>query len=353
MLVDVEEGKTGTFNFGAGYNTDEGVGGFGELNLDNFDITNWPSFSGGGQQLRLKLHIGDVRDQYAISFTDPEFAGYPFAFGADLFDESYEVRGGADYREDQQGGQLRLGKALSPYVTTRTSLKYVETDISDLPFFVNREIRQQRGESTTVSLAGQIERNTLDNYRDPATGAKHVLAAEVAGLGGDHEFVKMQHDSTWYFPLNREQKWIASIRVRNGWMTEYGSSDYVPLQDRFYAGGTTTVRGYDNRDIGPKVREFLFWGDKFAVGGNVRQITNLELKYKVTEAFRLYTFVDAGGVWEDFGDIDFGEYRYSAGLGMGFDVPRMGPIRVDYGFALNPDDDQRSGRLHLMTGFRF
>ena len=75
---------------------------------------------------------------------------------------------------------------------------------------------------------------------------------------------------------------------------------------------------------------------------------------KVTDALRLYAFVDSGGVWADAGDLDFGDFRYSAGLGLGFNVPMLGPIRVDYGYPLNPDNDQSSsGRLHLATGFRF
>ena len=175
----------------------------------------------------------------------------------------------------------------------------------------------------------------------------------MAGFGGDHEFVKLEHDSTWYRSVGSAEKVVLSLRQREGWMTEYGSSDYVPLQDRFYAGGTTTVRGYRNRDIGPKVREYRYWGDTFAVGGNVRLLTNLELKYKITEILRVYTFADAGGVWDD-SNIDLGDFRYSVGVGLGFNVPMLGPIRVDYGFPLNPDEDQSSsGRLHLATGFRF
>jgi len=134
---------------------------------------------------------------------------------------------------------------------------------------------------------------------------------------------------------------------------EYGNSDFIPLQDRYYAGGTTTVRGYDNRDIGPKVRRYVFFGERFAVGGNSRWISNLEVKYKATKALRFYGFVDSGGVWRDSSGFDLGDMKHSAGFGMGFDIPRMGPIRVDYGFPLNPDEDQGSGRLHLTTGFRF
>ena len=53
------------------------------MRFNNFDITNWPTFSGGGQQARLRLQLGDVRTQYYLSFTDPEIAGYPLAFGFD------------------------------------------------------------------------------------------------------------------------------------------------------------------------------------------------------------------------------------------------------------------------------
>lgn len=352
LIFDVEEGKQGNFNFGAGFSSDEGLGGFAELRLNNFDITNWPNFTGGGQQLALKLNLGSQRDQYSLSFTDPEFLGYPFAAGFDLFNDSYQVRGGARYTEDRQGGQLRLGKTLSNYVTMRSSLRYETTEITGLPFFVNPVIRRQSGESTTVSIRNEFERNTLDAFRDPTKGSKHTLSLEFAGLGGDNEFYKIFMDSQWYHALDENQKWVLSFRSREGYVAEYGNSDFVPLTDKFYAGGTNTVRGYDNRDIGPKAKEYIFFGDRFPLGGNITYVGNLELKYKLTEQLRFYSFIDAGGVWDD-NNFDFGEMRYSAGFGIGMEVPRLGPIRVDYGIPLNPDEDQGSGRLHLVSGIRF
>ncbi|HPO31494.1 MAG TPA: BamA/TamA family outer membrane protein, partial [Candidatus Hydrogenedentes bacterium] len=268
LNVDVEEGKTGTFNFGGGYSTEDGVGVYTELRLNNFDIGNWPKFSGGGQQLRLRINTATRRDNYAISFTEPQFLGYPISFGVDAYRETYEVRGGANYTEDSTGGQLRLGKNLSPYVFTQVGFRAQNTDISDLPTFINREIKRQEGDSTTLSTTWRIERNTLDSRIDATSGAVHALTVEVAGFGGDHNFIKAEHDSTWYKSLGEKKKWVLSLRTREGVMTEYGDSDYVPLQDRFYAGGSNTVRGYRNRDIGPKVREYWFWGDTFSVGGN-------------------------------------------------------------------------------------
>ena len=352
VIFDVEEGKQGNFNFGAGFSTDEGLGGFAELRLNNFDATNWPNFTGGGQQFAIKLNVGNRRDQYSLSFTDPEFLGYPFAFGFDVFNETYQVRGSSNYSEDRQGGQLRLGKRLSNYVNMRSSLRYETTEVTGIPVFVNPIIRRQGGESTTISIRNEFERNTLDAFRDPTEGSKHLASLEIAGLGGDNEFYKLYLDSTWYRAIDHEEKWILSFRSREGYVAEYGGSDYVPLTDKFYAGGTGTVRGYKNRDIGPTAKQFVIFGDDFPLGGNLLYVGNLELKYKLTEQLRFYTFIDAGGVWDD-NDFDFGEMKYSAGFGIGMEVPRLGPIRVDYGIPINPDDDQGSGRLHLISGIRF
>ncbi|MCF6286183.1 MAG: outer membrane protein assembly factor BamA, partial [Candidatus Hydrogenedentes bacterium] len=198
IIVDLEEGKQGSFSFGAGFSTDQGLGGFGELRLNNFDITNWPSFAGGGQQLSLKLNTGTRRNQYSLSFTDPEILGYPFAFGFDVFDESYRIRSASSYAEERRGGQLRLGKTLSNYVNLRTSLRFERSSITGLPFFVNPVIRRQTGETTTISFRNEFERNTLNALRDPTRGSKHLLSLELAGLGGDNEFYKFYMDYNWY-----------------------------------------------------------------------------------------------------------------------------------------------------------
>ncbi len=354
LLLDVEEANTGEFGFGMGFSPEDGIGGFTNLRLRNFDITNWDNFTGAGQQFAARINIGQRRSEYTVSFTDPHIGGYPLAFGVDVFDESVRHRGGIRFREDTTGAQIRLGKALSPYVNAHTSLRYSRVRISDLPFFTARQLRLQRGGSTTISNTWGISRNTVDREHDPSQGSRHDLAAEIAGLGGDNHFLKLQHDSTWYTAVGERDQFVFSFRTREGWVTEYGSSDFVPLSDRFYAGGTTTVRGYRNRAIGPRERRFIFFGEHDIVGGNVRLVNNAEVKYRMTDQFRLYAFADGGGVWEDASDFDFGGMRFSAGIGFGVDVPRLGPVRLDYAMPINPDRFQSSsGRLHFQTGLSF
>lgn len=353
LLIDVEEGRTGFWNFGAGYSTDDGFGGYTELRFDNFDITNWPSFSGGGQQFRIRLNLGQRRTEYNLSFTDPEFLGYPIVFGVDLFDESYEYEGGSDYTQESQGAQIRLGKVLSPYVTARTALSYRSINYSDLGTGPFSAYRPYIGGDVTISTIWGINRTTTDSRRDPSSGSSHDLQLELAGIGGDNNFWKLDHDSTWYWSIDEESKWVLSYRSRQGVGFPFGDSDVIPLSDRYFAGGTSTVRGYDSRDIGPKRPRYGFIGEDESVGGELRLVNNVEVKYKASKFFRLYGFIDAGGVWLEPSDFGFGDMRYSAGVGIGFDIPRMGPIRLDYGVPLNADEDQGSGRFHLQGGFRF
>lgn len=355
LQVGVDEGKTGNFLFGAGYSSEEKVAGFGELRLNNFDIANPPKFSGGGQTFSARLNIGSVRQQYNLNFMEPELFGYPIMFGANAFNESYRYHHDSQYTEDMLGGALTLGKALSPFVTVRTSLRYTDVDYSNIDnyWLYTSDWKKLLDGTRTLSNSWSITRDTRDIRFDPTKGSKHELAVTAGIPGGDNYFYRLEHDSSWYVAVDEKKKWVLSLRTREGWENEYGSSDSIPLSERFFAGGTTTVRGYDYRDIGPKEYQYFGADKKEPIGGKLRLVDNFEVRYKVADIVRLFGFVDAGAVWSDWGDFDFGDFKFSAGLGLGVQVPMMGPVRIDYGFPLNPDKDQGSGRLHLITGFTF
>ncbi len=354
LLIDVEEAQTGEFTFGVGFSPDDGIGGHTNLRFRNFDITNPYSFSGGGQQVQAEVNVARRRTEFNLGFTDPEIGGLPLMFGFDAYSRSVRPRGAMRYREDSSGGQIRLGKELSPYMDTTLALRYRDLEIRDLPRFSSRQLRRERGGRITISAVWDINRDTRDNPRNPSEGARHNFEVELAGLGGDNEFIRLEHDSTWYYSFGDRDQYVLSYRTREGYVTEYGSSDFVPLSDRFFAGGTTTIRGYRNREVGPRERQFWIFGPFDRVGGQLRIINNVEVKYDVLDPLRLYSFVDGGAVWAVPSDIDASDLRFSGGVGLGFDVPMLGPVRLDYAHPINPDRYQSSsGRLHFQTGMGF
>ena len=89
------------------------------------------------------------------------------------------------------------------------------------------------------------------------------------------------------------------------------------------------------------------------IGGELRFLTNTEVKYKINDIFRLYGFLDSGAVFLQADEFDADDWRFGAGLGIGLEIPGVGPMRLDYGIPLNPDDGQGSGELHFSSGFTF
>ncbi len=358
LMADVEEGKTGDFNFGAAFNTDEGIGGFAELQLRNFDITDWPTFSGGGQILNASTFIGTNRRSIRLGLTDPEFLGYPFSLGVDVFKEHFEDTGDSDITTDSVGSSIRLGKRLSIYNTASISLGYIDAEISNLDTFVDPDLRELEDPGSTLGITFGFNRNTANSFRNPTAGGDHSINLELAGLGLDNDFVGLSHDSTWFYGVKRWDRLAFSLRVREGILFPYGDKKYVPLNERFFAGGSSSIRGYDFRDVGPRADTFqvingVVYVDDEAVGGELRLLQSFETKYRITEIMRLYAFFDAGAVFFKPEDFDFGDWRFSTGLGIGIDVPFLGPIRVDYGFPLNPDGSQGNGQVHLQSSVRF
>ncbi len=359
MLVEVEEGKTGDFNFGAAFNTDEGLGGFGELRLRNFDITDFPTFSGGGQIFSANAFIGTERTSYRLGLTDPEFFGYPFSLGIEFFNESFTGTGSSDYTTDSSGANVRLGKRLSAYNNGTLTLSYRDTSLENINTFVDPELRELEDPGSTLSIAFGFNRNTSNNSRDPTKGSTHALDLEVADFGFDNAFVGLHHDSTLFYGVERFPKVSFSLRARESILFPFGDKQFVPINERLFGGGTGTIRGYDFRDVGPRADTFEVRNDGSIdiddepVGGELRLLQSFEAKYKLTNILRLYYFIDAGAVFFQPEDFDIGDWKFGTGLGIGIDVPFLGPIRIDYGIPLNPNDDQGSGQIHIQSSVRF
>ena len=85
LTVQVEEKRTGSLNFGAGFSTIDSIVGFVELTQGNFDLMNWPNFTGGGQKFRVRLQFGSQRKDFILALTEPYFLDRRLSLGGEVF----------------------------------------------------------------------------------------------------------------------------------------------------------------------------------------------------------------------------------------------------------------------------
>lgn len=351
LLVDVKETKTGEFSFGGGYSSIDKLIGFVSVSQRNFDLLNFPAFTGGGQNIALRGEFGFVRTNYMLSWTDPWIFGFPYSFGFDLYRTTHERERdiGYGWEEERWGGNARLGKEFTDWLRADLIYRLDRVKISDMPDDVAFDIRQEEGSNYLSSLGGYLTFDTRDNVFNPTKGVIVSGGIEDAGGAflGDYDFIKYTGRASYY--LSFVERFVLELKARAGMVGDYGDSDHVPIYERFYAGGASTIRGYRERGVGPQdpVTSDPIGGESFLVG-------NAELTFPVyKDVLKGAVFYDIGNVWEDMGDLGQGGYKYSGGVGIRVKTP-IGPVKVDWGYPLKKilGQDQK-GRFHFSVSHGF
>lgn len=345
LIVNVKEAKTGEFAFGAGFSSVDRFVGFVEIAQRNFDISNWHSFTGAGQDLRLKAEFGADSKEYDLSFTEPWIFGYPLSFGIDGYNRVSKRSGttGYAYDEERFGGNVRLGKEFTEFVRADLIYGLVNVDISNVPDNASQGLQDEVGENTISSLFLELTRDSRDNIYNPGKGLVLSCSGEVAGgpLGQDKDFFKLMGTFDFYKTLFKEV--LLELKVVAGGGDTYSDSDaeILPIYERFYAGGTNTIRGFEERDVGPKDIS----GE--AVGGESTLYGTCEFTHALFKLVKVAAFYDFGNVWEKLEDFGSGDFSYSVGLGFRVKTP-MGPVKLDYGYPLQAAEGvEKEGRFHF------
>lgn len=346
LVVTVKETKTGEFSFGGGYSSIDLLVGFVEISQRNFDIMNFPTFMGGGQRLAIKAEIGMVRSNYNIGWTDPWIFGLPYSFGFDFYRVTHSKSGdvGWIYDETRWGGDLKLGKEFTDYLKGSAIYRLEEINISNLIDNASRDLRNEEGTNWISSILAELVFDTRDNVFSPTRGYVVMGSIENAGgfIGGNKNFVRGTASAVYYQPFF--EKLVLEAKCRMGLSSPYGSSDEIPVYERFYAGGANTIRGYRERKVSPRDPD-----SNEPIGGEAILIGNLELTFPIYEKLiKGAVFYDIGNVWRKAGDfINEGKLRSGTGVGVRVNTP-LGPVRVDYGYPLVKNfDDERTGEVYF------
>lgn len=347
LNVVVEEKRTGSFNFGAGFSTIDSLVGFAEIQQTNFDLFNWPRFTGGGQRFRIRGQYGLERSDFVIAFTEPFFMGYKLSFGVEgYYREANFLSDVYDQRNYGSAFQFRL--PVTRFLAARAEyriegIEIYNVDTSD----AGVEIQDSAGTYTKSMIMGGLTWDTRDSLFLTRRGEliDFTVFGAGGGLGGDVQDYGLSLEAAKYWSLPWDIIFLlrGQLAVVDGW----GDSDDVPIFDRLYLGGANNMRGFAFREVGPKDQ----YGNP--IGGNSLVYGTAEITFPIISRLRGAFFTDWGYV--NAASYDWGSSNVNADIGFGIrlDLP-IGPIRIDYGIPVISDKFNDSpGQFNFNIGYQF
>ncbi len=343
--VTVEEKRTGNLMFGAGFSSIDSLLGFAEISQSNFDLFNWPNFTGGGQRFRIRTQYGTRRKDFVISLTEPYFMDYRVSLGGELFYREASFVSTV-YNERRYGFDLNSRKALNDFLSARVGYRIENIGIFDLDPGVSKQIREEEGDRVKSQIYSGLTYDTRDSVFLTRKGERVDFQAFVAGgpLAGKTDIYGFSLEGAKYFNF----KWdtILTINAEIGNVTTWAGGDRVPIFDRLYLGGANNLRGFRFRDVGPKD------DDGQPIGGLSLARATIEYTFPVIDKVR-------GALFYDVGMVGKGSYSYNGdlnsdiGIGVRLELP-IGPVRIDYGIPVQTDPFNNSGgRFQFNIGYQF
>jgi outer membrane protein insertion porin family len=341
--VEVAEQSTGEFNIAGGYSTTDGL--LAEVKLGD------SNFLGTGQALKSSVTYGQYARGIDLSASEPYFLGTRVAAGIELYGRQNDASPYQSYGSDIYGATVQFGTPL----TEQLGMQYryalynqsVTLDPSLLAAAPSLPIQQAAiaGPQWVSAVGETVTYNTLDNNKSPTSGIKLQLTQDLAGLGGNVNFLRTAEDVRYYHPFNDDV--VSLVRAQGGYITGWGGQQ-VPLINSFF-GGPTMVRGFAPNGFGP--RDLTPGTTMDNVGGSMYWATTAELQSAIPGIPREYglktsAFVDAGSVFHYGGPTVFpgsaqslqvanaSTVRSSVGVGLTWASP-FGALTVNYAVPLS------------------
>lgn len=353
-----EETMTGRLMFGVGVNSDAGLVGSVVLDEQNFDWTRFPNswedmrnasaWRGAGQRFRLEAVPGTQVQRYMVTFQEPYMFGTQVSNSLSGY---YYNRIYTEYMEQRLGGRVGFGYQFSPALTAGIAYRGAKVNITDpedpfLPALAEVTGRDLALHGFELSMS----HDTRDNAFLATEG--HLISASVEQVLGSFQYPRAEVDIRKYFRVYERPDGsgahVLSLSVRGGW-----TDTATPIYERFYAGGFSTIRGFQFRGASPQ-QVGPSTGQDIVVGGDFQLLASAEYLFPITadDMIRGVVFCDSGTVEPTIKDWS-NRYRVAPGFGLRICIPAMGPapIALDFAFPVSWQPGDRSEMFSFFVGF--
>ncbi len=295
-LVDIklkfEEQNRNQISFGAGVSQFDGF--FGQL---SFQTSN---FLGRGETFAVNLQKGSRARQDQVSFSEPYLLDRPITIGADVYARQFVYD--FQFTQDAVGSNIVFGVPLADYLRMFTTYSYERIKVSDIneaylnplvlagnPFLRESLLLDVGGQRRVSKIAPSVVYNTINVPIFPDRGARYMGSVEIAGLGGNTEYVQSRVEGIQYIPFTRRMS--LGLRAEAQWIRPYGGTTTLPIFEKLFLGGEYSIRGFDIRSVGPRDPV-----TGIVTGGNKSLLVNGEFYITVGGPVRFLLFYDAGQV---------------------------------------------------------
>lgn len=343
--LSVSERPSGSLMAGLGYSQSQGLLLNASISQDNF--------LGSGKRISATINNSSVNTVYSFSYTNPYYTLNGVSRGIRVFDRETDAGQAnvADYTSDVYGASVDYGFPISEYNTASLSLGYEHTKLKPTVNTPQSYIDFINANSNEFDLY-KIQSGWSHDSRNRAIfadrGLYNSINTEVAVPGSGLDFYKINLRTLGYVPLT--QKLIMMLKSDIGYGDSYSDTTELPFFERYYAGGSNSVRGFQSNSLGPQV-------NNNAEGGALKTVANAELIFPVpfaeeNKSLRLSAFYDIGNVYAQAGDFDANELRYSVGLSAIWITP-IAPLTFSYAWPLNDRVGDKPERFQFTLGSFF
>jgi outer membrane protein insertion porin family len=343
-VIDVllKEKSTGEISFGAGFSSSAGVVGDAGISERNL--------LGRGQELELRVQLGERQQEIDLSFTEPYFLGKNLSAGVDVFRTTRDLQSESSFDRETLGFALRSGYRITEPLSQVWKYTLREDKIADIPTDASLAIKEQEGDLITSSIGQTLRYDKRDSRFDPTDGYFVELQNTLAGFGGDSQYLRNEVKGATYHELY--DSWVLNIGAGVGYIV--GIGDNIRIIDRFFLGGDN-LRGFEDAGVGPRDLATLD-----SVGGNLFYRTTVGVAFPLglpnEFGLRGRVFSDAGSLAENDSNFstltDTGSIRLSVGTGLLWDSP-FGPVNIDLAKALLKEDFDQTELFRFSFGARF
>jgi outer membrane protein insertion porin family len=353
VTLKFEEQNRNQISFGAGVSQYEGV--FGQL---SYQTSN---FLGRGESATFAVLAGSRTKNYQLAFSEPFLFDRPITAGLDLFKREIEYY--YAYTQQMAGGNLVFGFPVKDFTRSYLTYSLEQVRVKDVnplyldpavigrnPFLADALLLSADGKSTGKRIISQITpslvHNSIDNPIFPTQGTRITATTDLAGIGGNVNFIKPMFEGVWMRRINNRMSW--GFRAQGAFIKPYGSTKTLPIYENLYLGGEYSIRGYDLRSVGPRDTE-----TGIVIGGDKSLLFNAEYVINIAGPVRLVFYYDAGQVRDRGEKFAWDQFKTSTGAEIRFFMPVLNvPFRLI--MAANPQrDGVYDNNLQPAKGFTF